>query len=228
MGILSRFIAVVRSNLNALLNRAEDPAKMIEQTLLDMESAYRKAKDQVARSVADHKRLEKALQDQKTETAKWSERAMLAVQKSDDNLAREALARKQEHQRIAAQFEQEMGAHDTNVEQLKAGLRDLETKIAEIRRKKNLLVSKQRRAEAQNQIYGTLEGIQDAGALETISRMEAKIDEMSHLADARRELSSEFSGDALERKFRELQPGKDVESELMEMKQRLQIENKRS
>jgi phage shock protein A len=182
----------------------------------------------VARSVADHKRLEKSLQDQKAETAKWSERAMLAVQKGDDNLAREALARKQEHQRIAAQFEQELGAHDANVEQLKTGLHDLENKIAEIRRKKNLLISKQRRTEAQNQIYGTLEGIQDAGALETISRMESKIDEMSHLADARRELSAEFSGDALERKFKELAPGKDVESELLEMKQRLQLENKRS
>jgi phage shock protein A len=228
MGILSRFIAVVRANLNALLNRAEDPAKMIEQTLLDMESAYRKAKDQVARSVADHKRLEKSSQDQKGEAAKWGERALLAVQKGDDTLAREALARKHEHQRIAAQFEQELGAHDANVEQLKTGLRDLENKIAEIRRKKNLLVSKQRRAEAQTQIYSTLEGIQDAGALETISRMEAKIDEMSHLADARRELSTEFSGDALERKFKELAPGQDVEAELLEMKQRLQLEGKRS
>ena len=226
MGLLSRFIAVVRANLNALLNRAEDPSKMLEQTLLDLEGAYRKAKDQVARSVADQKRLEKSLQDQRNEAAKWGERALLAVRKGDDTLAREALQRKQEHQRIAAQFEHEMTAHTQNVEQLRAGLHDLEEKIAEIRRKKNLLISKQRRAEAQTQIYQTLEGIQDAGALDTIERMEAKIDEMSHLADARRQLSEEFRGDSLERKFKELTPGEDVEAELLEMKQRLQIGNK--
>ena len=226
MGILSRFIAVVRANLNALLNRAEDPARMLEQTLLDLEAAYRKAKDQVARSVADQKRLEKSLQDQRNEAAKWGERALLAVQKGDDPLAREALQRKHEHQRIAAQFEHESAAHTDNVEQLRTGLHDLEEKIAEIRRKKSLLISKQRRAEAQTQIYQTLEGIQDAGALDTIERMEAKIDEMSHLADARRQLSEEFRGDSLERKFKELTPGEDVEAELLEMKQRLQIGNK--
>lgn len=228
MSILSRFIAVVRSNLNALLNRAEDPSKMLEQTLLDMEAAFRKAKDQVARSVADHKRLEKSLQDQKNEAAKWGDRAAQAVQKGDDELAREALRRKHEHQRMAAQFEHETQTHSANVEQLRAGLHDLEDKIAEIKRKKGLLISRQRRAEAQNQIYQTLEGIQDAGALDTIARMEAKVEEMGHLADARRQLSDEFRGDTLERKFEQLGPANDVESELLEMKQRLQIENKRS
>jgi len=227
MSLLSRFIAVVRSNLNALLNRAEDPAKMLDQTLIDMEAAFRKAKDQVARSIADQRRLEKSLQDQGSEAAKWGERALQAVQKGDDDLAREALRRKHEHQRMAAQFDQETHAHTENVEQLRAGLHDLEDKIAEIRRKKNLLISRQRRAEAQTQIYQSLEGIQDAGALDTIERMEAKIEEMGHLADARRQLSDEFRGDSLERKFDQLAPGKDVESELLEMKQRLRIDDKR-
>jgi phage shock protein A len=226
MSLLSRFIGVVRSNLNALLNRAEDPTKMLDQTLIDMEAAFRKAKDQVAKSMADQRKLEKSLADQKRESEKWSERAMAAVQKGDDDLAREALRRKQEHQRMAAQFEQESQTHTHNVEQLRTGLHELEDKIAEIKRKKNLLISKQRRAEAQSQIYSTLEGIQDAGALDTIERMESKIEEMGHLADARRELSGEFRGDALERKFQELTPGNDVESELLDMKQRLQIENK--
>lgn len=227
MGLLSRFIAVIRSNLNAALNRAEDPTKMLDQTLIDMEAAFRKAKDQVARSIADQKRLEKSLQDQKSEAAKWGERAAQAVQKGDDELAREALRRKHEHQRMAAQFEHETPAHTENVEQLRTALHELEDKIAEIKRKKNLLISKQRRAEAQTQIYQTLEGVQDAGALDTIERMEAKIEEMGHLADARRQLSGEFRGDALEKKFEALGPGSDVESELLEMKQRMQIENKR-
>ena len=227
MGILGRFVAVVRSNLNALLNRAEDPTKMLEQTLLDMDSAYRKAKEQVAHSVANQKRLEKSVQDQKNDTAKWGERAMQAVEGDNDDLAREALRRKQEHSRTAAQYEHELAAQVNYVEQLKDGLRDLETKIAEIRRKKDLLISQQKRAEAQSQIYQTLEGINSAGALETIERMESKIEEMTHLADARMEMSDEFQGDELERKFDKLDnAGGDVEDELLQMKKKLRLEDK--
>ena len=172
MGILSRFFTVIRANMNSALNRAEDPTKLLEQTLLDMDSAYGKAKDQVARSVADEKRLEKSLADQKKQADKWGQRAVQAVEKGDDELAKEALSRKGEHSRIALQFEHELGAHTQNVESLKDHLHELQGKIAEVRRKKSLLISKQKRAQAQDQIYKTVEGIQDSGALDTIDRME--------------------------------------------------------
>ncbi len=228
MGIVSRFATVVRANLNALLNRAEDPTKMLEQTLLDMEGAFSKAKDQVARSAADEKRLQKSLADQQKESSKWNERAVLAVEKGDDELAKEALRRKGEHARMAAQFEHELAAHSQNVENLKENLHELRGKIEEIKRKKNLLVSKQKRAVAQDQIYKTLEGIRDTGAVDTISRMEEKIEEMSNLADARMELSDEFQGDPLDKKFQELGPGEDVDAELLELKQQLKLEDKKS
>lgn len=228
MGILSRFITVMRSNMNAMLNKAEDPTKMLEQTLLDMDGAYKKAKDQVAKSVADEKRLEKSLADQQKQADKWASRAVQAVEKGDDELAKEALRRKAEHARIATQFDGELGAHRNNVENLKSGLHELEGKIEEIRRKKNLLISKQKRAEAQDQIYQTVEGIKDAGALDTVQRMEDKIEEMTALADARVEMSGEFGGDPLERKFEELGPTEDVESELLAIKQQMKLENKKS
>ena len=226
MGILSRFVTVIRANLNSALNRAEDPAKLLEQTLLDMDSAYGKAKDQVARSVADQKRLQQSLADQQKEADKWNSRAVTAVEKGDDELAREALRRKGEHAKIALQFEHELGAHTQNVENLKENLHDLGGKISEIKRKKNLLISKQKRATAQDQIYKTLEGIQDTGALDTVSRMEEKIEEMSNLADARMELSDEFQGDALEKKFQELGPSDDVDTELLELKKQLKLDHK--
>lgn len=226
MGIMSRFATVIRSNINAMLNRAEDPSKILEQTILDMDSAYGKAKDQVARSVADEKRLEKSLADQQKQADKWGQRAMAAVEKGDDELAKEALQRKGEHGKIALQFEHELSAHTQNVDSLKDHLHDLQGKIAEVRRKKSLLISKQKRAEAQDQIYKTVEGIQDSGALDTIGRMEDKIEEMSNLADARMEMSDEFQGDALEKKFQQLGPGDDVDAELLELKQQLKLENK--
>lgn len=227
MGILSRFVNVVRANLNALLNRAEDPSKMLDQTLMDLDAAYRKAKEQVAHAVADQKRLEKQLMDQQAEVKQWEERAALAVQKGDDDLAREALRRKNEHARLAAQFQGELEAHEGNVERLKESLRELENKIGEIRRRKNLLVSKQRRAEAQDQIARTMEGIGNVGALDTIERMENKIEDMAALADARQELGREYAGDDLERRFQELGgSGEDTEAELLALKQRLQLEHK--
>jgi phage shock protein A len=228
MGLLSRLFTVIQANLNALLNRAEDPTKLLEQTLLDMQSAYHRAKDQVAHSLADQKRLEKSLADQRAEATRWQDRAVLAVEKGDDALAKEALRRKNEHARMAAQFDHELSAHRSNVDGLKDGLRDLEAKIEELKRKKSLLISRQRRAEAQDQIYKSIEGIRTGGALDTVKRMEEKIDHMTHLADARKELGSEFSGDPVERKFAELGAGaSDVDAELLEIKQRLQIEHKR-
>lgn len=227
MGLLSRFFTVVRSNLNALLSKAEDPSKILEQTLIDMEGAYRKAKEHVARSVADEKRLQKSLMDHQGKVKLWEDRALLAIEKNDDDLAKEALRRKKEHSRLALQFEGEHSAHSANVDRLKDSLRELESKIEEIKRKKSLLISKQKRAEAQDQIYQTIDGIQSAGALDTIERMENKIEEMVALADAHQEMSEEFSGDNLEKRFAELDAnGADVESELLELKQRARIEDK--
>ena len=227
MGIISRFIQVARAQINSLLNRAEDPSKMLEQTLLDMRSAFGKAKDQVAHAMADQTRLHKSLADQQKNMREWNEKAVLAVEKGNDELAKEALRRKNEYARMATQYEHELAAQSGNVEKLKDSLRDLESKISELERKKNLLSSRQKRAEAQDQIYRTLEGVNAAGALDTIERMENKIEDMSAMADARQELSSEFQGDALEKQFAELAgKGDDVDSELLELKQRLQVEHK--
>lgn len=223
MGLLSRFIHVVRAQLNALLTRAEDPGRMLEQTLLDMEQAYRKAKEQVARAVADNKRLEHGLAEQHALVEQWSDRARVAVERDDDDLARDALRRKQEHQRMAQQYEQELSAHTANVGHLKEGLRDLEERIAEVRRRKALLLSRQRRAEAQDQITRVAEGIRDTGALDTLARVEERIDEMSRLADARVALNNELPGDRLEKRFEELDRGGDVEAELLELKEQRRL-----
>ena len=223
MSILSRFFTVIRANLNALLNRAEDPGKLLEQTLLDLDHAYRQAKEQVARAMADQKRLEKSTADHQSEIQRWEERAMLAVQKGDDELAREALKRKNEYLRLSAQFQQELEAHRGNVARLKTSLKELEEKIGEIRRKKNLLLSKQRRAEAQEKITLAIENLQGTGALETVARMEEKIEHMAALADSRQELKRETSGEDLERRFAALDGQSDIDAELLELKQRIRL-----
>lgn len=227
MGIFSRFVMLVRSSLSALLGWAENPARILEQTLLDMEHAYHRARDQVAHSMADQKRLEKSLAEQQTEAKRWQDRAVLAVEKGDDTLAREALRKKNEHTRHAAELERQLAAHEANVNALKDGLRELESRIEELKRKKTVLVSRQRQAEAQDQIYKTIEGLRGAGALETARRMEEKVDQMVALSEARRELSQQGRGGEVERRFQMLEgAGTEVERELIELKRRLQIEHK--
>jgi phage shock protein A len=227
MGILSRFITVIQANLNALVSRTENPAKILEQTIVDLEAAYRKAKDQVAHAMADQKRMEQAVAKEQAEVKRWQDRAVLAVEKENDALAREALNRKNEHARTAIQLTAELEAQTANVVSLKDALKELQQKIADIKRQKGVLIAKQRRAEAQDQIYKTVEGIQGAGALETVQRMEDKIEHMTALADSRRDLAAEFRGDQLERRFKELGAGTpNVDAELVEMKQRLLLEHK--
>lgn len=223
MGMITRFVNIVRANLNSMLNKAEDPSKLLEQTINDMQGAYQKAKEQVARSVADQKRIEESYRKEEEKAKHWHERAILAVEKQDDALAKEALKRKTQHTQLATQYTSELSRHTQNVENLKTNLKDLELKITEIKNKKNLLISKQKRAEAQDQIHKTLSGINNMGGLDTIERMEEKIEEMGHMADARASLNDEFSGDSLESQFEKL-GSKDVDTELLELKQQLRIE----
>lgn len=227
MGIIARFILWFRSSANAAIAKAEDPTKMLEQSLADMQIAHGKAKEQVAATSADLRRLQKKQVTEQKEADKWNARALKSVEMGDDDLAREALQRRGEHTRISDQMRHEMEAHTHNVADLKSNLTLLGEKIGEIRRKKNLLVSQQKRAEAQDQIYATLEGVSSEGAMDVITRMEDKIDEMTALSEARMELSDEFSGDQLDKKFKDLDGGAPgVDQELLEMKQRLQLEAK--
>jgi phage shock protein A len=132
---------------------------------------------------------------------------MVAVRAGDDNLARQALARKQEHETIAAQFQQQWLAQKQAVEKLKDALRLLNNKIEEAKRKKNILIARKKRAEAQQQIANTMQGLGDTSAFDTFDRMAERIQLMEAEAEAGAELAGELSGDTLESKFLQLEQG---------------------
>jgi len=129
------------------------------------------------------------------------------VRAGDDNLARQALARKQEHETIAAQFQQQWLAQKQAVEKLKDALRLLNNKIEEAKRKKNILIARKKRAEAQQQIANTMQGLGDTSAFDTFDRMAERIQLMEAEAEAGAELAGELSGDTLESKFLQLEQG---------------------
>ena len=207
MGIFSRIGTLFKSNLNDLISKSEDPEKMLNQVVLDMQTQLVEAKKQVAVSIADQRRLEKQRDEQGDLGQEWERKAMLALRAGDENLAREALKRKAEHESQFAEFGKQAQLQKDAVDKLKDQLRALNDKIEEAKRKKNILIARQKRAEAQKTIQSTMSGLSDTGAFDTFERMSTKVDQIEAEAEAHVELGNELTGDSLQQKFKALESG---------------------
>jgi phage shock protein A len=224
MGIFDRLSQMLRSNINDLISRAEDPEKMLTQILADMRSQLAKAKQQVASAIADEKRLRDQADTEFKQAEDWERRAMLAVQEGRDDLAKQALVRQAEHANNGQQLQQTWEAHRMETEKLKNSLRDLNDKIEEAKRKKNLLVARQRRAQAQKRISETMSSLSEKSAFEAFSRMEERIETNERQIKAASEIDEEFSGDTLQREFKQLERGAatgSVDQQLLALKQKM-------
>ena len=222
MGILTRIFNLFRATTSDLLDKAEDPEKMIKQMISDLEAQKKKAKEQMTEAFALQKRLERDTEKEHQEAEKWEQKAILAVQNEKDDLAKEALTRKNEHLRRALDFEKQLEMHRNNADSLKESYQTMEDKIDEIKRKQGLLSVKQKQAEAQENIYKTIEGLGDtSGIMDTIERAEEKVENLQARAEAYQEISMESDQESLEKKFKELEhESPDMEMELLELKKR--------
>ena len=222
MGILTRIFNLFRATTSDLLDKAEDPEKMIKQMISDLEAQKKKAKEQMTEALALQKRLERDTEKEHQEAEKWEQKAILAVQNEKDDLAKEALTRKNEHIRRALDFEKQLEMHQNNADSLKESYQTMEDKIDEIKRKQGLLSVKQKQAEAQEKIYKTIEGLGDtSGIMDTIERAEEKVENLQARAEAYQEISMESDQESLEKKFKELEhESPDMEMELLELKKR--------
>jgi phage shock protein A len=221
MGIFQKFSTLLKSNINDLIARAENPEKMLNQIILDMRDQLAKAKREVAAAIADERKLRAQLDDEIKQTRDWEHRAMLAVKEGRDDLAKQALIRQQEHAQRAAALEQTWSAQAQETENLKGSLRQLNDKIEEAKRKRNLLIAKQKRAQAQRRIHETMSGLSDTSAFEAFNRMAEKIEESERRSLAQAEVAEALSGDSLEHEFMRLEAGggdADVEDRLLALK----------
>jgi len=218
MGILSRMKTVFKSEVNDALNKVEDTEKMLNQTVLDMQQQLAKAKQQVAVAIADEKRLERQYKENQVQVESWMEKAKLAVQKGNDELAKAALERKTEYEGLATEFKNQWESQKAAVEKLKASLRELERKIDEARRQKDLLIARSKRAKAQKQIHQTMSGMaNNAGAFDTFERMKRKVDDDEAKAEATAELAESSEEANLDKQFAELEKA-GVDDELAKLK----------
>src|SRR6476646_7855232 len=224
MGIFDRLSSLLRSNINDLISRAEDPEKMLNQILVDMRSQLAKAKQQVATAIADEKRLRDQADAEFKQGADWENKARLAITENRDDLAKQALMRQTEHNSHGQQLAQTWEQHKLETEKLKNALRDLNDKIEEAKRKKNLLIARQRRAQAQQRIAETMSSLSEKSAFEAFARMEERIETNERQIRAHAEIEEEFTGDTLQRDFKALEKGSvsvSVDAQLLAMKQKM-------
>lgn len=218
MGLFDRIGRVLRSNINATVSAAEDPEKMLEQTVNDMQEDLVKLRQAVAGAIASQKRLEQQYNQAQTQSDEWYRRAQLALQKGDESLAREALTRKQTFATTATSLKQQLDLSTNQVETMRKGLTGLESKIAEAKTKKDMLKARARSAKATEQITQAMGQIDTASAMSTFDRMEEKVLEM----EAKSAAIAELAGDSLADQFAALEAGGDVDFELEQLKASLE------
>jgi phage shock protein A len=194
---------------------------MLNQIVLEMQNQLVEAKKQVAVSIADEKRLKKQWDDQIELSKEWERKAMLAIRSGDDALAKEALSRKQEHDNQQGEFGKQWQMQKDAVEKLKDQLRTLNDKIEEAKRKKNILIARQKRAEAQKAIQDTMRGLSDTSAFDTFERMTQKVDQIEAESEASVELGGALAGDTLQQKFKSLEAGSGSDLALAELKAKM-------
>lgn len=227
MGIFDRLKTVISSNINDVISKAENPEKMLNQMIIDMNEQLIESKKAVAMAIADEKRLEREMLENKTQADDWERKAVLAVKAGRDDLAKEALLRKQEHESYSTQLGTQWKSQKESVEKLKESLRQLQSKIEEASRKKNILIARAKRAEAQEKINKTMSSIAgNKSAFDTFDRMAKKIDELEARTEAQKELEESTSGASLEKQFAALEGSPAAADALLEdLKRRMITED---
>ncbi|MBE9076678.1 PspA/IM30 family protein [Romeria aff. gracilis LEGE 07310] len=219
MGLLDRFFRTARAQLNSLVSGAEDPEKVLQQTVTDMQNDLIQLRQAVAQAIATQKRTERQCDQARSTAEEWYRRAELALQKGDETAAREALTRRQAYAGQANAMDQQMQEQTRVVTELKQNMRSLEAKIAETRTKKDMYIARARSAQASQRINEMIGQVGTQGAMGAFEQMEERILELEAQSEAVAELAA---GDPLEAKFAELegQPSS-IDSQLAELKSQI-------
>lgn len=218
MPLLDRVTTLIRANLNDLVEKAENPEKLLKQLQLDMQNQFVQVKTQVAIAIADQHLLEKREKENEDKHGEWVRRAEMAVDKKDDELARAALERSMSYEQMRENFKQQIADQKIEVENLKSALHKLQQKLAEARAKADLLVSQHRRARAMSKAADAHAAVGDGQGSATFDRMKHKIMKTEAASQAR----SELMGDSIDERFASLEREQQIDRLLNELKQKRQ------
>lgn len=217
MSILGRVKDLIGANVNAMLDKAEDPEKMANEYLRQLTNELYEARTGVAAAMADETKLEQRRVASQAEADQWQAKAEAALRAGDEALAKAALARKVQAQKLADQYREQEVAQEEQVSALQDALVNLETRIAEVKAKKELIIAKKNRAATQEAIQRTAASMGRVSAIDKLDQLEEKVDDRLAKAEA----MSQLEQGSLEAKFRNLEKDQEVDSELAELKRKM-------
>lgn len=217
MGIFDRISRVVRANVNDMIDKAEDPEKVLEQSIREMGDDLIKMRQAVAQAIASQKRTEQQYQKNMSEANTWQQRAQLALTKGEEGLAREALVRKKTHADTAASLKAQLDGQVGQIDSLRRNLTALESKISEAKTKKDMLKARFSAAKANKQIQESMSSIQSSSAMSAFERMEDKVMQI----EAESQSVGELAGMGEDVKWAQLEGGTAVDDELAALKAQL-------
>jgi len=217
MAFFDRIWRVIRANLTSLISQVEDPEKILEQTVLDMQDDLIRLRQAVAQAIATQKRTERQQLQAAGMSQEWYQRAQLALQKGEEPLAREALSRRKTYQDTADALKTQIDQQSTIVTQMKQNMVMLESKLSEAKTKKDMYIARARSAKASEKLNDMMGKFSPDGSVAAFERMEQKVLEL----EAKSEAIAELNSDTLEQKFAQLASNDDVDAELAAMKAQL-------
>jgi phage shock protein A len=217
MGFFDRLSRLIRSNANAVVGAMEDPAKILDQSVADMQADLIKLRQAVATAIASQKRIQNQAEQAEAQAKTWYERAELALKKGEEDLAREALSRRKTCQDTATALNTQLQSQAGQVDQLKKSLVALESKIAEAKTKKDMLKARAQAAQAQEQLQSAVGSLGTNTSMAAFERMEEKVEAL----EARSQAAAELAGADLESQFAALEGAPEVDDELAALKNRL-------
>ena len=217
MSFFDRLSRLLRANANAAISTMEDPIKILDQSVADMQTDLVKLRQAVAMAIASQKRLRSQGEQAEAQSKTWFERAELALKKGEEDLAREALSRRKTFMETATSLSTQVQAQDGQVEMLKKSLVSLEGKIAQAKTKKDMLKARAQAAQAQQQLQDAVGSMGSNSAMSAFERMEDKVNAM----EANSQAAAELAGADLESQFAALEGGSDVDDELDALRERL-------
>ncbi|MEI6180186.1 MAG: PspA/IM30 family protein [Chloroflexales bacterium] len=220
MSILGRISDLISANVNSMLDKAEDPEKMANEYLRQLTNELSEVRTSVAAAMADETKLQQRRVSMTSEVSQWQSKAEAALRAGDEQLAKAALARKVQAQKLAEQYQAQETAQEEQVNAMQEALVQLETRIAEVKAKKELIIAKRNRAQTQEAIQRTAQRVGNVTAIDKLDQLEERVDDELARADAMQKLQQ----GSLETRFEELEKKTEVDSELAELKRKMGIE----
>lgn len=221
--IFVRITDVVTANINDLIDKVEDPEKMIKQIIREMEENIMRAKESIVEAIASEKELAREVERHRNQASSWQSKAEAALRSGKEALAKEALSKKKDHERIASEVESSWKNAEATSSKLKNQLRAMENKLAEARRKRSTLVARQRAAEARKCVDSSQKKFRRGLEVENrFVRMEGRVLRMEAEAEAMAELNDEEV--LFDKEIETLEKDKEIESDFQALREKIKNE----